>query len=981
MSSLTEFLKKFKTTDKENTTHTSIYPSGKYNIPSGEIRKFYYLYNKALQSKNHLTILELSSSNFIPVIVDVDLKIETRDSKVQKRLYEKKHVKNIVSCFIKVLKQVIPNIKEEDLQCFLLERSGYIEAKGQKQNYKNGFHLHFPRIWLSRVQQDCLLIPLVEQKMKEDNIELPYGTTFHNVMDKAIYKGKGKPWFLYGSTKENPKEPYTISRVFHHDGTDDTNWRKVLQSYPKKISETIDDCLVDIFSIRGEDKMDFYYELDSSIQVSSSYIETNQQTIIENNSHLSRESREENTNNYKMDEWVDELLPLLPEKYYIEHDLWIHIGWILYNIYDGCDDGFYKWDTFSQQCPDKYNYNVLREEWNKMEKKNVTMGSLKFIVKKENPEEYKELCNKFTNASLQESLLQTSTTHFDIANILYNSYESQYVCGHIKNNEWYEFEGHTWKKIDDGNSLRKRISTDIVKQYEKIRNDITDGQIQSIQKEKKREERNLNNLRQKEQLIQRTINDLDGTDDEDRKLLEENKKDLEKTQKSINECLVKVKTIEDSIEILLHKGTNNNPSFEDKDEDKQKKKFVRNDKVERLNKIINNLKMTPFKKNIMTEAKDLFYEETFSDDLNANPWLIAFQNGVYDLKNHIFRDGQPEDRLSMRMAVNYREDLTRNSPQVKMAEDFFIKIFPNERIREFFLAVQSEIYVGRNIRKIFQIWTGVGDNGKSITQDIFEKMLGSLCTKLPTSLIVGKRTQSSSACPELERAGSGVRLCILQEPGESDKINMGILKELSGNDSFYARGLHKDPKDINPMFKLVMICNKPPSIPNSQNDQATWNRTRIIPFESKFPVDDSLVPETFEEQMKQKIFHRDPNFADKIPDMLEGVAWLLMDIYKSNIGKKIVEPPEVLEATQNYRKRDDYLADFVNEKIVHSDDSTLGFETLYDTFKDWYRDSFPGAKLPNKGEIKEHIVTKLGEPSDKKKWIWENKQIYIEDIN
>ena len=63
--------------------------------------------------------------------------------------------------------------------------------------------------------------------------------------------------------------------------------------------------------------------------------------------------------------------------------------------------------------------------------------------------------------------------------------------------------------------------------------------------------------------------------------------------------------------------------------------------------------------------------------------------------------------------------------------------------------MQSEIFVGRNQRKIFQIWTKVGDNGKSITQEIFEKMLGDLCVKLPTSLITGKRTQSSGACPEL----------------------------------------------------------------------------------------------------------------------------------------------------------------------------------------------------------------------------------------
>ena len=41
-----------------------------------------------------------------------------------------------------------------------------------------------------------------------------------------------------------------------------------------------------------------------------------------------------------------------------------------------------------------------------------------------------------------------------------------------------------------------------------------------------------------------------------------------------------------------------------------------------------NLKMTPFKKNVMYEAKDLFYDGKFLKRLDANENLFAFQNGV-----------------------------------------------------------------------------------------------------------------------------------------------------------------------------------------------------------------------------------------------------------------------------------------------------------------------------------------------------------------
>ena len=71
------------------------------------------------------------------------------------------------------------------------------------------------------------------------------------------------------------------------------------------------------------------------------------------------------------------------------------------------------------------------------------------------------------------------------------------------------------------------------------------------------------------------------------------------------------------------------------------------------------------------------------------------------------------------------------------------------------------------------------------------------------------------------------------------------------------------------MFKLGLICNKLPQIPNA--DQATWNRIRIIPFESTFTDDAPTDPN---EQLRKKIFPVDRDFEDKkLPGMLEAFAW------------------------------------------------------------------------------------------------------------
>lgn len=403
----------------------------------------------------------------------------------------------------------------------------------------------------------------------------------------------------------------------------------------------------------------------------------------------------------------------------------------------------------------------------------------------------------------------------------------------------------------------------------------------------------------------------------------------------------------------------------DADDEGEKAKWSTRSKI--LEKIVNNLKSSPFKTNIMKECKEVFFDPVFNKLKDRNKYLIAFKNGVYDLKNKIFRPGMPNDRITLALGprdngvkyVEYKEE----DDKVQFIYRFLEKIFPDKSIREYFLDVSSEIFVGGNKRKKVYFWSGEGDNGKSVTQNIFEAMLGPLAIKLPTSLVTSKRGQSSSAAPELVRAGNGVRWAVLQEPDKRDVLNIGILKELSGNDTFFARGLYQEGGEINPMFKVVVICNEPPLIPYS--DKATWNRIRVIPFESKFSDN---APETFEEQMRTKVFPVDREFDDRIPEMLEPFAWLLIN--HRNKERPHREPEKVTLATEYYRKNNDVYRQFVEECLIEEEDkkSYISLPELYDLFKDWYKDGMPGHQIPNKNEVKEYFIKFWGPPVKSNKW-------------
>ena len=378
-------------------------------------------------------------------------------------------------------------------------------------------------------------------------------------------------------------------------------------------------------------------------------------------------------------------------------------------------------------------------------------------------------------------------------------------------------------------------------------------------------------------------------------------------------------------------------------------------------KIMKDLKSAPFKGHVMKEAKDIFFENNFIGKLDSNPWIIGCKNGIYDLKNNSFREGLPSDYVSMKLGVKYNDKLTDTDPMVQEVYDFLEKVFPDRSVREYFLDTSSDVFVGGNPNKLVQVWSGEGDNAKSVSQTLFEKMMGDYSIKLPTSLIVGKRTQSSAACPELVRAGNGVRWAVLQEPDAKDVINIGILKELSGNDTFFARGLYKEGSEITPMFKLVLICNEPPKLPYS--DKATWNRIRVIPFEATF-CDDA--PETLEEQMLEKRFPKDPHFSSKIPAMTEAFFWVLLN-HRKNMKRRF-EPEKVKMATAQYKKKNDIYRQFIDECTVEDETSSIRLLELYSQFKEWFRDSMPNHQLPIKNEVKEYFLKVWGEPEKGCQW-------------
>lgn len=858
-------------------THVSmINPVGTFQINRNTMEAFWNSYCTSIKDdeKYCFGIAEKLQAHF-PILVDFDLKFPFTEDKDVSRLYTQSQLESVVRDYQEVIRSILNDYEAKDSICFVLEKPAYKISSGDNEYIKSGFHLHFPYIFLSKSDHEVHLLPRVKKMLNKSKSFKNLGIeNAGDLVDNCYTKN---PWLLYGSKKSEFMEPYKLTAIYDEQ-RDIISLEDALKDYKIYDSDETEIVL-------RKDNYEFYLPRILSVvpwfrQIKE--LKPNLQPLIKITNSSGQKKDYVVKNMTETLEKASKFLSIMSESRCTEYSNWMHIGWALYNISNGSENGLALWLNFSSKCPEKFKESECISIWDKMQKNDppVTIGTLAYFARQDNPIAYSKIIDSYTDEYIKQSL---DGSHNDLAKACFERFGTEFICASISQNIWYQYSNHRWKKIEEGVFLRQKLSEDIVKIFKEKQDDL---------------------------------------------------------YAKMSKC--------------------NNDSD----------KNIYTGQLKQVQKMMNSLKSTPFKANVMKECKDVFYDEKFLENLDKNRMIIGFQNGVYDLNKNVFREGLPEDYISLQMPLDYSV-YSEDDKMVQEVHDFLTKIFPDKKIRDYFMDISSEVFIGGNQRKHVYFWSGEGDNGKSITQMFFEKMFGPYAIKLPTSLIVGKRTQSSQACPELARAGNGVRWAILQEPDKKDNINIGILKELSGNDTFYARGLHQSGGEINPMFKLTVICNDPPTI--SYSDKATWNRIRVIPFESTFT---DSAPDSWEEQLSQKKFPKDPHFHEKIPHMLKPFVWVLLEHRKKG-NVKMVDPEKVILATDHYRKKNDSYQQFIDECIIIDKKSSINLQELYTRFKDWFKDSFPCQTFPTKSEVKEYYTKVWGEPT---RSIWKGKRLStIED--
>lgn len=241
-------------------------------------------------------------------------------------------------------------------------------------------------------------------------------------------------------------------------------------------------------------------------------------------------------------------------------------------------------------------------------------------------------------------------------------------------------------------------------------------------------------------------------------------------------------------------------------------------------------------------------------EFDSKWWLFGFNNTVYDLKSHCFRDYEVEDYITITSGYDWREPTTE---EIDTVNKVISKIMPVEADRNTLLEILSTGLDGKNLER-FIIFSCCGRNGKGLIDDLVLKTVGRYGMIANSSILFeSPRTGSNPEKANLHKK----RLAIYREPPKNRKFENAVIKELSGGGKFSARGHYDNDTEKELNCTSICECNDAPSFQEPLLN-ADIERLCDVNFNSVFTKDTELVNENRHIYLGNDIY-KTPEFQEQ----------------------------------------------------------------------------------------------------------------------
>ena len=348
---------------------------------------------------------------------------------------------------------------------------------------------------------------------------------------------------------------------------------------------------------------------------------------------------------------------------------------------------------------------------------------------------------------------------------------------------------------------------------------------------------------------------------------------------------------------------------------------------------------------VVRDMETAFYDPEFVGSLDADRTLVVFKNGVWDAKEGAFRAGRPSDRTTLSTNTTF----VHLRPKSSGLTEFLSRILPAADVLAMVLASVSLALRGVQLSRFF-LWVGCGSNGKSVLASLFRVALGEYSVAIPVALFTQKRAESGRAMPELSRT-SGRRVAFISEPSHNETLNLGVVKEVTGGDAMFTRGLYEQGSEITCGFVPILLCNVLPSVTDTSH--GAWRRLVSVTFPTLF-VEHPKLPN--ERRLDPHVDECIAAYADLFSTLLAVGAFL-----PDGGVNQISIPKECLMTTDAYKTESDFYAEYIHERIIRTghDYDECKWTDIWCDFYAWFVLSYGRSHIPKKAEAKKKFTEAL----------------------
>lgn len=449
---LINYVKQFEKTKSDITYKKpnicDVYLKKAYDIPVNKIDNFMKLLDDCRKEKFlklNFTELQLSDKeNKIGsgLMFDFDILQNEKFSKLIDFGFT-----NLISEILNIIHEVVNlnpfnmlKIKVSHYACIIKKHK--VEFKENEEKYKDGFHILFPSIQTTKGVKRYIF----EKMLKSNRIKtlfesIDINDDLRNIMDKGSYS---VPVHFIGNCKVN-KEPYLIFKTFK------IHYTKAGFQIPENADELLlksDINLCYEFSLNYSNNngiiKKYYYEAKEHIQEEIEYYNDNKDSA--------EEFLDKNINDISIltlhnpnTKFIRELLYLLSDSRCKDRNMWRDVIYALVNESPNLKPLAIE---FSKRNSNKWDPVGFEKLWNEAisntSENKLTLRSLIYWAKTDNPNEYEKIINKdikqIIKSDICASILQGNLYHYQFAKYLQYMFNEKFITDEVCGKTiWYEF--------------------------------------------------------------------------------------------------------------------------------------------------------------------------------------------------------------------------------------------------------------------------------------------------------------------------------------------------------------------------------------------------------------------------------------------------------------------------------------------------------------------------------------------------------------